>query len=158
MTASELTIVKFLVGILKVLLVGELFHISWIDMQKRIIPNKNLLAVALMLAVVLFCEDNAFSWQQGTIQLLVCFGVGSAVSIVGSMISGKCVLGMGDVKLLSLFAFALPLFSLINFLCLVGLGSCLWALVYTVRKERSFPLAPVLCVSFCGVYFGVFSG
>ncbi len=133
-------------GVLLVLL-ACLFALSLVDLDTQIIPDRFL----VIPAVVRLAELAVTDWRSipGALVPGLCLGGGVLViSLIMDKVLKKDTMGGGDIKLLALLGFFLPLpqcMLLLMLACVIGI--LMASILMKVNSETPFPFGPALSIA-----------
>lgn len=138
-----LKIIRYLVLVVFLVLIGA------IDLEKRIIPNKFLLVLVGIRAILLAGDILLYPSYWGEL-LISAFGgmlAGFLVFLLAYFISRKSI-GLGDVKLIAVIGFyvgmSLIWSAMVAGLLLAGIYSCIQLVRKKISMKDYIPLAPFL--------------
>lgn len=147
------------------LLAGVLSYVSYVDMRKRIVPNRAVLLLAagwavLSAAAIMLGGTTRGVMLQGIFGAVGLGGFSLASALVLEHICGRAMLGGGDVKLLAALGLYLGFekgLVMLLFACvLVVLAAALAAVLFALKNKRrpfmrdGVPFAPALSVATLG--------
>jgi leader peptidase (prepilin peptidase) / N-methyltransferase len=135
-----------------VVFVGALLAISFVDVKRRIVPNRIVLPAAAVVLVVRTAAHPSFVWLAA--------GIGAALFLLAAAVARPGGMGMGDVKLAGVLGLCLgssvaPAL-LIALLSGVALGVGLIVREGAAKgRKRAVPFGPFLAL---GALVAVFAG
>lgn len=126
-----------------ILLVIELvlIQIAGIDGYSKIIPNRLLIVLLILISVRLVIEPMLSDW----VIISIIGGSIISIQIIGKSLFGKCLVGWGDIKLLLvlvlLYEHKLLLIVILSFI-LAGLFALVLLLIDRTYRTLRLPLSP----------------
>ncbi len=116
------------------------------DLERRIIPNKAL--IALLLPAFYIGAVQSGGLLSPLLGAALGLGLGALLRLGARLIAGRSGLGLGDVKFLGLAGLFLGPASFAPFLLIAGIGGVLFGLVWRAQgKGREFPFGPALAAA-----------
>ena len=117
-----------------------------LDLEHRKLPNSLLLVLALLALAWRWHSDRAL--LTAVAEASVVFTVAVLLNAGFRLVAGRSGLGMGDAKLLTAVAFALPPGPLLFFLAMAGIAGLALGLFWRGRtKAGDFPFGPAVAAS-----------
>lgn len=150
--------VSFYYALKRLLLLEFLISVAYVDLKKRIIPNKlQLFGVGMFLCFSLY---EIFGLHMGLKQLALDSGkgvlLGGGVFLVCMLISGGGM-GMGDVKLFSVIGLILGWIGVFNVTFWSVFGIAVYGIVMMCRKKMDkksmVPMGPFALIGMCITIF-----
>lgn len=142
---SIVKIVRYLV------LLAAMFVIAWIDQISRRIPNRILLLLLAIRAIILLVEWIMIPAMGMSLLISALIGMllGGGLFLLAHFISRGGV-GMGDVKLFAVIGTYVGAGSIMGLVFLTALASALYSIVMLIRRKinlkEEIPFAPFVLV------------
>lgn len=142
------------------ILVYGLCYLAWVDLKRQIVPNRVLLILLAVRAVlflpeILLYPGYFFAFAGSSVLGAL---IGMAVLFAGYFI-GKKGIGMGDIKLFGVtgwYVGPMPVMTMMFLsLCFAAVYSMIKLLLRQIRKEDEIPFVPFV---FAGVIAGTLLG